>query len=150
MGSRRRRSCRRPRRDGLTPLYFFFFVSPRGASGGRDAASLTCLALCASFEPEEFFFGFLSPISIHAPACLSADGSPVSKDGPQFRVLHLLARFSMRLSQRIPRIVLASTISPVSVICRASSRGTLMTRMSSLSCAKPPCSFVLNPFWKGQ
>lgn len=45
--------------------YFFFPLSFSGAGGpviGRSAASFVFLALCESLLPDEFFFGFLSPI----------------------------------------------------------------------------------------
>lgn len=52
-------------------IYFFFpfLSSTRGATGGRSAWCLACLALCASLLPDEFFLGFLSPMIGYIP-CL--------------------------------------------------------------------------------
>ena len=48
----------------LRQTYFFLpLSSPRGAMGGLAAALLSCFDLCASLLPDEFFFGFRSPIS---------------------------------------------------------------------------------------
>ena len=49
-------------------LSFPFFSKPFGRSASRLAACLASRALCASEEPEEFFFGFLSPIGRHVRA----------------------------------------------------------------------------------
>lgn len=49
--------------------YFFFPISPLGASGGRFAVVLACFALKASPLPDEVFLGFLSPMLVYTP-CL--------------------------------------------------------------------------------
>lgn len=51
---------------------YFFFLLPRsslGAVGGRSAWFFACFALCASLLPDEFFFGFLSPMVSNLLGC---------------------------------------------------------------------------------
>ena len=52
----------RPQGKERGPAYLPFGFWSDGLSGGRSMFCLVTLALCASLLPDEFFFGFLSPI----------------------------------------------------------------------------------------
>ena len=46
----------------------YFLSVPLGGAGGRFLASVAFLAFCASALPDEFFFGFRSPMILWTPA----------------------------------------------------------------------------------